>query len=511
MLRPSLPPVVVCLAFVVLASGCASPDPAPPSARNHPQPVVGGQPASPDEYPSTVAVTDPSGDPFCSGTLVAPDVVVTAAHCIDSGGPSDVRVVYGHAVPAKAPASERRTVAEVRPHPGYAPNAPTDAHGLGPVNDIGVLILDEPIPGAVVTAVLPDSEVDSVLTANRPLHVVGFGINDTVSQASGVLYKGITPHVRHTEAELLAGRPGEADACFGDSGGPAYVVHDGTLWLVGATSRVWDHASQPCGQATVYTMVPHHVQWISSVAGVLDGGVLGGWDAEPASDAGLLQGDPACVPLDNACHPVTNEGCDTAAGEACRFEPMTASVGCAPGPNEALPGAMCDQTSRFCMPGFFCGASIRCEKLCCNDTDCPAGVTCRPLISLLGNIGTCGPVKMEVDAGEPDAGHDAAAEAAVDGSPPDATVDVHADATPEDGGVDAPDDAHADATDGDAEPGVPDAIDPTGGCSCMTRPPRSKGSWFVLAMVMAAIAFGRISRRRIRTTRKAGGPGRDSA
>jgi MYXO-CTERM domain-containing protein len=461
----------IVLAILIASPACAlacANSPEEPSAYNN-HAVVGGIPASPSDYPSTVALTDPSGDPFCSGTLVAPTVVVTAAHCIKSGSPSNVRVVHGYAVPSLAPASERRVVASAIPHPNYSPLAPTDAYGLGPLHDIGVLLLEEAIPNAVVAPILPTDFVDAILTPNRPMHIVGFGINDTQTQASGELYKALTPHVRHVPTELLGGRPGEPDACFGDSGGPAYVVNNNTLWLVGATSRAWEHASQPCGHATVYTLVSHYAKWISSVGGELDGGITdggfagGGWEAGEISDATVLDGNPSCVPLNSACHPMTNEGCNTSAGEACRLDPLAGSVACSPGPNEAEPGKLCDQSTRFCRPGYFCGASIRCEKLCCSDSDCPVGIPCAPLISLLGDIGTCGPVSMDIDAAALDSSLDVAEEDAL------AEEDAQAEA-----GLDAGQDADSDAVPSDADAdgpwGPPDAVVPSG-CSCSTRRP----------------------------------------
>jgi MYXO-CTERM domain-containing protein len=428
---------------------------------------------------------------------VAPTVVVTAAHCVDNHGPSDLRVVYGHAIPEQAPTSERRLVSQAVAHPGYQPNAPLDAYGLGPVNDIGVLVLEEPIEGAIVTPILPNDQVDPVLYPNRVMHIVGFGIHDTNTQASGVLYKGLTPHVRHVPSELLGGRTGEPDACFGDSGGPAYVVDNNTLWLVGATSRAWEHAVQPCGHATVYTLVPHFTKWIESVGGVLDGGVVdggfhgGGWDASDEPDGALLDGNPTCVPLNSACHPLTNEGCDAAAGEACRFDAKAGTVACFAGANVVEPGKTCDQTSRFCMPGFFCGASIRCEKVCCSDADCPDGVPCTPLISLLGDIGTCGPVSMVVDAGVPDALPDALADVPVDSGASDAPISHDAgDAAPDsldDGGGDAAKDAEQ-----DADFGPPDAIEP--GCACAQGPsPASGVPWLLLA---STVGIGWARRRR---------------
>src|SRR5262245_45538780 len=45
-------------------------------------PVIGGTPVKPGEWPDAVAVL--SRDAACTGTLIAPDVVLTAGHCIAS-------------------------------------------------------------------------------------------------------------------------------------------------------------------------------------------------------------------------------------------------------------------------------------------------------------------------------------------------------------------------------------------------------------------------------------------
>src|SRR5689334_3949150 len=59
--------------------------------------IVNGSPDS--GHPATVALTT-QGFPFCSGTLVTPTVVVTAAHCIDpnNGVPpvDEIEIFFGN-------------------------------------------------------------------------------------------------------------------------------------------------------------------------------------------------------------------------------------------------------------------------------------------------------------------------------------------------------------------------------------------------------------------------------
>jgi MYXO-CTERM domain-containing protein len=374
-------------------------------------PVVGGEPAEVGDYPSTVSLMMDQGggmwESGCTGTLVTPTVVVTAAHCLQDwyGSPlatNEVRIVYGYTDPASAPASERRTLASIHPNPDYDPYASTDSDGLGATMDIGVVLLSEPIANAVVTPILPASEVDSVLVAGAEVHVVGYGINNLNTWDSGILYKAVTPYIRHIPSEMLAGSPGNPDSCNGDSGGPAYVMVGGSLYLVGVTSRAWKKSQAMCGDGGIYTIASAYLPWLQGIVGDLDAGVV-----DVVTDVSLLDASDTCLPLTSACHPLTNEGCDGSSGEVCKVS--AAGISCHEGPNEAQAGDVCDQTDRFCVAGFHCGASLRCERVCCSDADCPQGGPCTPISGSIGTLGTCG--VEEVDAGqdaEPDAEPDAA-------------------------------------------------------------------------------------------------------
>ncbi|MFF4873319.1 trypsin-like serine protease [Streptomyces sp. NPDC090109] len=60
----------------------------------------------------------------------------------------------------------------------------------------------------------------------------------------------------------------QATACYGDSGGPALVGGSGRWQLVGATSRAGQNGSTcGTGNATIYTDVTAHRQWIGQNTG----------------------------------------------------------------------------------------------------------------------------------------------------------------------------------------------------------------------------------------------------
>ena len=57
--------------------------------------IIGGEETTIEENPFAVALTTPDGFQFCGGTIVAPNKVVTAAHCTEGTAPADIKVVAG--------------------------------------------------------------------------------------------------------------------------------------------------------------------------------------------------------------------------------------------------------------------------------------------------------------------------------------------------------------------------------------------------------------------------------
>jgi hypothetical protein len=216
--------------------------------------IVGGVPVS--DFADCVAIG--SSDAWCcTGTLVAPNVVVTAGHC-DRGGCGE-RIFVGTDV--ERPDEGRIvTVAERATHPGYRPPRKHD--------DIAVLVLDGTVDDVTPRAIAPAS----ALTGARAVRVVGYGHTDADgSTGYGIRRLVDVPLATNDPAfggepttEFVAGAPFlDRDSCSGDSGGPAYIFHRNAWRLVGATSRATATSVRACGDGGIYTLVAAFDEWLA--------------------------------------------------------------------------------------------------------------------------------------------------------------------------------------------------------------------------------------------------------
>lgn len=258
-----------------VALGCA------PGTRTRPgeavaaaaEPIVGGAPATAADIAGTVAIADANG-PFCTGTLVAPTVVVTAAHCVasDTGQPlmaaSALSVIAGALDANAPPAADVLAVASLAFPPSYPLGTSIDADGLGQDDDIALLVLAAPTERVAVIPVLPMADLDNDVTPGTPLTIAGYGIigPNEATDPSGVLYRAETPFVRRSDHELFAGDGSNPDTCPGDSGGPAYLETATGPWLVAATSRSGAQAVALCGEGGIYTLVGAYEAWLQQAS-----------------------------------------------------------------------------------------------------------------------------------------------------------------------------------------------------------------------------------------------------
>ncbi len=226
---------------VVCAMGCTELELEQQSRRT--QPLIGGTLDTGD--PAVVALKrGGASSAFCTGTLVSPTVVLTAAHCIDmAGADPNIIAFFGSDI-----AGEGRGVSVTRKHQNI------NWDGNVGANDIGLLLLGSP-----QDPTLPVPMNISPLTGHvgDDYRHVGFGVYDRDTQASdGKKRTGVTT-ITGTGGDVVLSGDSNLSVCFGDSGGPGLITIDEVEYIAGIHSYT---TGQNCNPPNGDTRVDLYVQ-----------------------------------------------------------------------------------------------------------------------------------------------------------------------------------------------------------------------------------------------------------
>jgi len=173
---------------------------------------------------------------ICTGTLVSPTRVVTAAHCVvDERGKARPATDYRFGIgPDVSRPVARYRLAKLHVHPEYDPDAATAAH------DIAVLELTEPA-SAQAPGVEPIpyncQDIGRQPLLDGQVQNVGYGATDLRGRQANSLQLWAVQEVSAlSEVDFTVNGHYETGVCYGDSGGPSLWPVDGIVKVIGTLS-----------------------------------------------------------------------------------------------------------------------------------------------------------------------------------------------------------------------------------------------------------------------------------
>jgi secreted trypsin-like serine protease len=280
-MAPLLAALVVLGALILSATATASPNPEATGS------VIGGHNTNIADYPSLAFIegVQATAGYACTGTVVAPRVVLTAGHCVEDiesssiVEPQLIAVATGVSNLTKIQPPQVSKVERVLAYPGFDP---TQLHG-----DAGLLILSAPVAAPPIA--LATGADAALYDPGDQLTVAGWGIdNRATGHAPNQLQAAIVPIEEASRCKegtrrfypffdpsrqvcALDSPHFHITTCHGDSGGPAIATRtDGTQVELGVTS-LGDGSCNPSSPA-VFTRVDQISSWVQSWIDAVESG-----------------------------------------------------------------------------------------------------------------------------------------------------------------------------------------------------------------------------------------------
>jgi hypothetical protein len=219
--------------------------------------LVGGAPIAQDGTGRVVVMLTGSHGSFCSGVILAPPLVLTAAHCVLPGAEYKL-------VELDDGRPRLKDIAKIVRHPDFDATA-AQRHRV--TADVALLRLALPSKGAAA----PLAPSTGTLATGDRLIVAGYGVAVPGDGRTGGVVRAATLAVtgrpgslqlRLADPATNGQRPG-LGACSGDSGAPVFRDFAGTLAVIGVVSwSTGPGGNDGCGGLTGATPLTLYRGWI---------------------------------------------------------------------------------------------------------------------------------------------------------------------------------------------------------------------------------------------------------
>jgi Trypsin len=193
---------------------------------------------------------------FCTGVVVTPRVVLTAAHCAVAA--ENMRIHYRD----ESGAPQLIEIQAVATHPRF--HADAVAKRIVSI-DLALVRVKTPLASRFTPARLDEA---STLTIGQPLRIFGFGVAREGDGSSAGVLRGGDLTIRAPLSSILvwaddSGHAG-AGACTGDSGGPIVLADSDRVVAITAWSAGENRESH-CGALTQGVLIAPQAGWIDEV------------------------------------------------------------------------------------------------------------------------------------------------------------------------------------------------------------------------------------------------------
>jgi len=242
-------PLAALLAAALIVAVAIGPAPAASGQPTAGASVVGGTLATPGQYPWMAFVIDFQEDAViaCSGTVIAPRVILTADHCVFNEERTGLNEASGYRVVTGVtnwtdPAGQVSEVSQLIPYPKWGKFASDDPRVE--FGDAALLVLNSPVATPEIALAKPSDT--RFLHVGTHARVAGWGQTYYEQEGFTESLMWARTVVESSRCEGLWGRicaidfpRAESSVCHGDSGGPLFARDPKRGWVeIGITEAV---------------------------------------------------------------------------------------------------------------------------------------------------------------------------------------------------------------------------------------------------------------------------------